>query len=137
MEQDKKPQFVIDDDPIVDWPVTVKVPTDGGEFTEYQFSVSMRVLAPKEYEQLFDAAPGTVKDDEGLDHKISEVVALNAPIFQRLITGWQGVNDRVGNAVAYTPEKLAEQVTGPRGPALSAGLWRAIGEVRYGARLGN
>lgn len=137
MEQNNKPQFVIDDDPIVDWPVTVKLPTAGGEFTEYQFSVSMRVLSPKEYEALFADAPGSVKQDEGFGPKISEVVELNAPIFQRLITGWQRVTDRDGNTVDYSPEKLAEQVTGPRGPALSAGLWRAIGEVRYGARLGN
>lgn len=54
-----------------------------------------------------------------------------------MITGWKDVSDKDGNPVAYTPEKLAEQITGPRGPALSAGLWRAISEVRFGARLGN
>lgn len=136
---DNKPRFVIDNDPIVDWPVIVHLPSDG-KFDEYQFTVSMRVLSPAEYEQLFAAAPGIVKKDDALTDeppKLSEIVQLNAPIFQRLITGWDGVNDREGNAVAYTPEKLAEQITGPRGPALSAGLWRAINEVRYGARLGN
>jgi hypothetical protein len=137
MEQNNKPLFVIDNDPIVDWPVIVSLPAAGGTFEEYQFTVSMRVLSPKEYEALFADAPGTVKNKKDVTPKISEIVQLNAPIFQRLITGWQGVNDRAGNAVEYTPEKLAEQVTGPCGPALCAGLWRAISEIRYGARLGN
>jgi hypothetical protein len=82
-------------------------------------------------------ATGIVKAEGDAPPKLSEVVELNAPIFARLITGWVDVRDRDGNKVPYTPEKLAEQITGPRGPALSAGLWRAINEVRYGARLGN
>ena len=131
MEQIDKPLFVIDNDPIVPWPVTVKLPAAGGTFADYQFTALMRVLSPAEYEKLFADATGA----EGNAPKLSEIVKLNAPIFKRLITGWEGVNDREGNAVAYSPEKLAEQVTGPRGPALSAGLWRAISEVRYGRRL--
>ena len=146
MEQENKPLFIIDNDPIVDWPVIVKLPVAGGTFGKYQFTVSLRVLSPKEYEELFEenlpvpvSAPAAA--DSATPPKaaplMSEIVQLNAPMFQRLITGWVGVNDRDGNAVIYTPEKLAEQITGPRGPALSAGLWRAIREVRYGARLGN
>lgn len=131
--ENNKPLFVIDNDPIVDWPVIVALPTSGGKFAEYQFTVSMHVLSPSEYEALFDEAQDTAEDKV----KLSAIVKLNAPIFQRLITGWQGVSDREGNAVAYTPEKLAEQVTGAHGPALSAGLWRAISEIRFGARLGN
>lgn len=132
MENTSKPLFVIDNDPIVPWPVIVKLPAAGGTFAEYQFTVLMRVLSPAEYEKLFADAP---KTDGAASKTLAEVVQLNAPIFQRLITGWEGVCDRDGNAVAYTPEKLAEQVTGPRGPVLSVGLWRAINEIRYGLRL--
>lgn len=127
MENTNKPLFVIDNDPVVPWPVIVSLPA-AGRFDEFQFTVLMRVLSPAEYETLFADAKGDAT-------KLSEIVQLNTPIFQRLITGWEGVNDREGNAVAYTPEKLAEQITGPRGPALSAGLWRAISEVRFGRRL--
>jgi len=134
MEQNNKPKFAIDDDPNVDWPVTVKLPSSGGKFTEYEFSVSMRVLSPKEYEQIFDETCDVSAEPAS---KMSKTIDLNALIFQRLITGWSGVTDRDGNEVDYSPEKLAEQVTGPRGPALSAGLWIAISEVRYGARVGN
>lgn len=136
MDQDNKPLFVIDSDPVVDWPVIVKLPAAGGTFAEYQFEVSVRVLSPAEYEQLFKDAPGNLKDGDEVP-AMSAVVKLNEPIFQRLITGWNKVNDKDGNPVAYSPEKLAEQITGPRGPALSLGIWRAISEVRYGARLGN
>lgn len=131
MEQNNKPLFVIDDDPIVPWPVIVSLPAAGGKFAEFQFTVLMRVLSPAEYETLFADAPGANGDAT----KLSDIVKLNAPIFQRLITGWECIKDREGNTVAYTPEKLAEQITGPRGPALSAGLWRAISEVRFGRRL--
>lgn len=141
---ENKPLFVIDNDPIVDWPVIVKLPAAGGTFDEYQFTVSMRVLAPSAYEALFSEAPGAVKSDAGTDDgeikklpnkPLSEIVQLNTPIFQRIVTGWSGITDRDGNTVAYSPEKLAEQITGPRGPALSTGLWRAISEVRYGIRM--
>ncbi len=135
MEQaDNKPRFVIDDDPIVEWPVIVKLPSDGGLFNEYQFTVSMRVLSPKGYEDLFAAAPASIKRDEM--PPMSEMLAENVPIFQSLVTGWgSDVVDPSGNAVEFTDGKLAEQVTGPAGSALSSGLWRAISEVRYGMRL--
>lgn len=131
MTETNKPLFVIDNDPIVPWPVIVKLPMAGGTFVEFQFTVLMRVLAPLEYESLFE----DVRDVGEGATRLSEIVKRNAPIFQRLITGWEGVSDREGSAVSYSPEKLAEQIIGPRGPALSAGLWRAISEVRYGRRL--
>jgi len=135
MDQDKKPLFMIDDDPVVDWPVTVKLPADGGKFNEYQFTASMRVLTADEYEALFAEAPGNIAEGESLP-PLSVVLKCNVPLFQRVLTGWKGVADRNGE-VLYTPEKLAEQVTGKYGAALSAGLWKAVSEIRYGARLGN
>lgn len=131
---DKKPMFVIDDDPQVDWPVTVKLPSSGGLFNEYRFTATMRVLSPREYEDLFKDIEDTTK---AANSKLpgSKIVERNLPIFQRLITGWQDVNDRAGNTVPFTPEKLAEQVTGKYGLALGAGLWKAISEIRFGFRL--
>lgn len=134
-KEDSKPLFVIDDDPIVSWPVTVSLPAAGGVFTDFQFSVDMRILSPAEYEELFKTAPGDV-NDEATSRQLSEIVKLNAEIFQRLIIDWDGVTDKNGE-VAYSPEKFAEEINGPRGMALSAGLWKAISEVRFGARLGN
>jgi len=135
MDQIKdKPLFVIDDDPVVDWPVIVTLPAHGGIFVQHQFTVSMKVLSPDEYDALFAAAPANIKTDDA-EIKISEIVRKNVPLFQSVITGWSGVKDRAGNDVAYTPGVLAEQVTGKYGIAISSGLWRAISEIRYGARL--
>lgn len=136
MEENQKPQFVIDNDPVIAWPVIVCLPSDGGEFAEYQFTVFLRVLSPADYETLFADAPGAIKKDE-MTLKLSEIVQLNVPIFQRLVTGWDGIKDQSGVAVNYTPDLLSEQINGPYGSALSAGLWRAINEVRFGARLKN
>ncbi len=130
--QNEKPLFVIDNDPVVDWPVIVSLPSAGGTFKEFQFDVSMHVLSPDEYEQLFKTA---AEEKDAVTVPMSEVLKRNVPIFQRIITGWTGVADRDGNTVPYSPEKLAEQITGKRGPALSAGIWRAINEVRYGMRM--
>jgi hypothetical protein len=137
MEQNNKPLFVIDDNPIVIWPVTVMLPMNGGTFGEFQFNVHMKVLSPIEYEQLFKEAPSASKDGEPAPQQMSEVLEENVPIFQRIFTGWDGVKDLGGNDVSYSDEKLAEQVTGKRGRALSVGFWRAISEVRHEARLGN
>jgi hypothetical protein len=139
---------VIDDEPVVQWPVIVNLPQAGGTFNEFQFPMEFRVLSPAEFEALVKDTGGASKPD-GSDlsaapkltapkpPNLSEVVLANVPIFQKIVTGWSGVKDRAGNEVAYTPEKLAEQITGPRGPALSAGIWRAISEIRYGTRLNN
>jgi hypothetical protein len=97
------------------------------------------VLSPKQYEDLI--TPDA--DQAGNNVPISEVLQSNAETFQKLITGWKGVCDRSGSGVAFSPEKLAGQITGPRGLALSAGIWQAIREMRFGiadtpgARLGN
>lgn len=137
MEQDTQPLFVIDDDPIVDWPVIVRLPEAGGAFGEYRFTVQMRVLPAAEYEALFEQASNASEHAGARTEALSAILRANVPVFQRLITGWKEVCDRAGHPVPFSPEKLAEQVTGPRGAALSVGIWRAVNEVRHGARLGN
>jgi hypothetical protein len=139
-EAENKPLFVIDDEPVVQWPVIVNLPQAGGTFNEFQFPMTFRVLSPGEYESLMKDATKPDGTDVLAVPKLpslSEVVLRNVPIFQNLITDWSGVKDRDGNDVTYTPEKLAEQITGPRGPALSAGIWRAISEIRFGIRSQN
>jgi len=140
--QNITPLFVIDNDPVVEWPVVVRIPTAGGKFTEYQFGVSMRVLAPAEYEELFKSGVGNMSVSEAdiesaSSRELSEVLKLNAQVFKRLIVGWDSsVVDRSGTAVPFSPEKLEAQILGARGPALSVGIWRAINEVRFGVRMG-
>ena len=136
---ENKPLFVIDEDPTVVWPVNVKLPQAGGEFAEYQFDVTMRVLSPDQYEALMKDLPDfKPKESDSEIPKLpalSEVVQANVPAFQKIITGWSKVKDRDGKDVPFTPERLAAQITGPRGPAISTGIWRAVNEVRYGSHL--
>lgn len=121
-------QFIIEDEPTVEWPVTVMLPVAGGNFLPFRFNVTMKVLSPEQYESLFGDLPK--------DAQMSAVLQANVEKFQQVIVGWdESVKDRSGNPVIYTPEVLAAQITGPRGPALSVGLWRAINEVRFGARV--
>lgn len=137
-EDTTPPEFVIDDDPRVDWPVNVRLPTDGGEFALFRFSATFRVLS----ETALDALLGRAKDDATepdieTGAPLAEVLARNADKFAQVVVGWAGVKRSDGTTVAFTEAALRAQITGPRGVALSAGLWLALNEVRYGARLGN
>ena len=146
MEKDKKPLFVIDANPTVDWPVIVKLPADGGWFVEYLFTAKIKVLSPADYDVLCKAVAVPVANLDGTQNTSitlppaltwPEILADNARKFASLIVGWDGPADPAGNPVPFTPEVLAAQVTGPRGMELSAGLWAAINEIRFGARLKN
>ena len=137
MEKDSKPLFVIDTNPAVNWPVTVKLPADGGTFVEYQFTARIRVLAEADYAALAPVATNTPDVIVPAAPTWHEILADNARQFASLVVGWEGPTDTEGNPVPFTPEALKSQVLGPRGKELSAGLWQAISEVRFGARLKN
>ena len=68
---------------------------------------------------------------------MSQVLQENAGKFAQIMVGWDGVKDSDGNSVAFSEDLLKKQVKGPNGTFLSAALWVAINEIRYGARLGN
>lgn len=161
MEATKEvPMFVIVDEPVVRWPVTVKLP-QGGSFVEYQFGVTMKVLSLTQYDALFNELKKDAAGNPTLlemlaqagdtDPTLNELIAKygvrtnttlfeneqeNLLVFKRLITDWNGVSDKNG-LVSFSAEKLVAQLTGPYGLPLATGLWRAINEVRFGARLGN
>jgi len=125
------PLFVIDPNPIVQWPVRVRLPVAGGEFADFRFPARIRVLSAADYAALSPA------DDSGATLTMPEILRNNVPAFQALVVGWDDIKDQDGNIVPFTPEKLAEQITGPYGAELSAGLLIALREIRTGARLGN
>lgn len=137
MEPKDKPLFVIDPNPTVDWPVVVRLPADGGMFEEYQFTAKIRVLSAAEYAALSEVTAPPVAAEENLPMTMLELLQDNARKFGELVVGWQGPTDKDGKAVPFSPEVLTEQITGPHGAGLSAGLWVAIREIRSGTRLGN
>lgn len=133
MEQKTLPVFVISDAP-VPWPVDVRLPAAGGEFVTQRFTALVKVRSEADYERLLatpaeaDGAPAKTQKD---------VLDDNARLFPEFIAGWDDVRTPDGAPRPFTPDALTALVTGPHGPAISAGLWQAIAEVRHGVRLGN
>ncbi len=128
--------FVIDLNPTVRWPVIVQIPAEGG-FEEWRFTGVFKVLPEEDFEA-WDDAP------EGADRKLSAVLADNARKFAGVLVGWDEVTDPAGRPVTFTTALLQEQVCGPRGLALSAGINKALQQIRFGlspdqpgAALGN
>ncbi|MBL8491697.1 MAG: hypothetical protein JNM82_13035 [Rhodocyclaceae bacterium] len=117
------------DDPAVAWPVTVRLPVAGGEFKEFAFVATIRVLPEKAVATLFD---GTI-----LDPKVDQgaAVSSNAEKLADVVIGWEHVLDGENTPVPFSREILLGFLAGPYGVPLAMGLFRAINEIRYGARL--
>ncbi|MDO8932074.1 MAG: hypothetical protein Q7U97_06755 [Rhodocyclaceae bacterium] len=131
-DKDKTPLFVVDADPRVLWPVTLRLPVDGGQFADHRFHAVFRVLPESRYVELLD------KVVELDDASTEAMLAENARRFPAFVADWTDeLKDGAGNVIAFSEAKLQELVTGPYGGPLSRGLWHAITEVRYKARLGN
>ncbi|ATE60169.1 hypothetical protein [Thauera sinica] len=126
--------FVIDPCPTVRWPVTVRIPADGGP-ADFRFEADIRVHSEEAYARVLPPeadAPFLPDDVPALSKKtMAEVLQENAHYLPMHVVGWHGVIDAQGKPVSV--ESLPEQILyGPYGIALSRGLWRAINEVRYG-----
>lgn len=137
MSVEQKPMFMIIEDPTVEWPVIVSMPADGGGFAEFQMNATIRVLPPKEYEDLIKKESEPPSGAETMIRPISEVLEGNYRIFSRLIMGWGNVLDGSRNQVAFSQEQLRKLTTGVHGIRFSDAVWRAISEVRTGAALKN
>lgn len=158
MTQDKKPAllFVIDTPPTIKWPVVVTLPVDGGQTAEYQFTGVFTRMPDDELDALMnldkpqpkplpEIGPdtGELIVGEALvpavpDKTMREILLANAEKFPKLLVGWEGVKRASGADAEFSVAALREQILGVNGKFLSAGLWRAVHEIRNGApRLGN
>lgn len=143
---DKKiaPLFVIDASPTIKWPVIVSLPADGGEQIEYQFTGVFKRLS-EEAMYLLLGEGKTISPDEGgvavtagkITKSMQEILRENAELLPKLLTGWEGVKNALGEDATFSVERLKTHIVGVNGPFISTGLWRAIAEIRNGARLGN
>ena len=166
---DKKtaPAFVIDPALTIKWPVTVKLPVDGGERVEFEFTGIFKRLSdaeldkvlgieePKKLKALPEIKPDSEKllagypDGAGeLIHgelaetpppakTMQEVLRDNAEKLPQLLIGWERVKQANGEDAAFSIKTLQAQILGVNGKFISAGLWNAVYEIRNGARLGN
>ncbi len=136
------PAFILDQNPTVRWPVTVRIPADGGQLATYRFEARIRVYSEDDYERLLPKQALT-EDGKPAQRSTKEVLAENAATLPSFIADWSGVLDAERRPLPI--EALREQLLhGPYGMTLSQGLWRAVHEVRYGlepaqggATLGN
>lgn len=138
--------FVIDPSPTIEWPVTVSIPVDGGEIADFQFTGIFRRLSDAELDKMLGAeeAPAIEPAKDGelahgvlADKRMQEVLRENAEILPKLLTGWKAVKTSSGEEAPFSVEGLQAQIVGLNGRFLSVGLWRAIAEIRSGARLKN
>lgn len=122
------PVFVLDPNPLVRWPVTVRIPVDGG-MADFRFDATIRVFAEEAYARVLP--PETDADGNEIVRTAFGVLTDNAHYLRMHIADWHGVvsADQRPLPIDVLPEQI---LYGPYGMALSRGLWRAIHEVRYG-----
>lgn len=136
-EKKTAPTFIIDTATTIKWPVTMHLPVDGGEVAEFQFTGEFKRLSEEELDKLLGSGDQAKAEEEKDPKRLAQVLKENAELFPQLLVGWEGVQTAAGDEVPFSAATLKRAVTGPDGPFLSAGLWRAISEIRNGARLGN
>lgn len=123
----KAPAFTLRKNPAVSWPVRVRVVDDGGTVTQHEFTAEIRVLPEAEFAALFSA--GAEQGDKPAPRPLTDVLAENARTFPQVVVGWS-LTFEDGKPIDIA--ELPAIITGPYGPALSAGLHQAIAQVRYG-----
>jgi len=137
------PAFTIDPAPTIEWPVTVDIPVDGGASAAFQFTGVFKRLPEAELDKLLGVDVGAIHESpeapeaEAKEKRIQDVLRENAELFPQLLVGWEGVKTASGADAEFSAESLKVQITGANGRFLSIGLWRAVSEIRHGARLGN
>lgn len=131
------PAFVIDAPATIDWPVTVTHPVDGGELARFRFTGTFKRLSEEALDELLGTGEPQSGEGEADVKRLAQVLRDNAELFPQVLVGWQGVRTADGDEAPFTAERLRAAVTGAHGQYLSAGLWRAVAEIRNGARRGN
>lgn len=115
-------EFRIVSKPVVRWPVTVKLPADGGRIDARRFEADIRVFSEQDYAAALPA--------ENRQCTLAERLAENARLLPLHIMEWYGVTDDHGPLpIERLPELIEDS---PYGVPLSVALWQAIGEVRFG-----
>lgn len=130
-----RPNFVIDMDPVVEWPVSVQFP-HAGEFVAFGFTAKFKVMGETDYAALLASTVQTADEQDAATRETSleKVLEANARVLPQLVLGWD-VKDRAGAVVPI--ESLPATLTGPYGRPLSVALFHAIAEIRYGIRIDN
>lgn len=107
-------------DNIVWWPVTVKVPQDGGKPEDVEISVKYKLITRSERNEFIGLA---FNDDvANADHDVDRALAL----YRDKVLDWKGIENEDGNELPFSPENLEAMLDHTFFEmALSRGLFQA------------
>ena len=101
------------------WPVTVSVPADGGP-EKVEIRIRYRLLTRSELSGFAERIKAAAEDSE------TSVVGVLDGLLAERITGWDGISDEAGEALAFTPDNLAAVLDVPYlREAIESGLYAA------------
>ncbi len=111
------------DKPIA-WPIKVKLPIDGGGYTEVQFTGLFKRLGVEERDLILNAHKVLVDSETANE--------ANAITFSKLLDGWSDIEDTEGNPLPFSLDSLKMVLSGPDFSPFSIAIWEASNEVHFG-----
>lgn len=112
--------FILSQSTTYTWPVEIKLPADGGQFTKHTFDAEFARIKQSEIESFIDGlAKGDVADRE---------------ICAKILKGWRGITDDDGNDAPFSQSAL-EQVL--EIPTVAMSIIKSWMESLTGARSKN
>lgn len=111
------------DKPIA-WPIKVKLPIDGGGYTEVQFTGLFKRLGMSEYDLIMNAHKVLVDTETANE--------ANAITFSKLLDGWSDVQDTEGKPLPFSLESLKMVLSSPDYSPFSIAIWNASNEIQFG-----
>lgn len=118
------------EDIVIDWPVSVEIPVAGGKVKKFEFTGLFARLPEEDLQALIDSAREQNREN---DRPHADAIV----VFGELLKGWTSVKDADGNTIDYSAEVLESMLTGVDGGPVAIGLWRALGQLRTGAKAKN
>jgi hypothetical protein len=101
------------------WPVTVNVPADGGP-EKVEIRIRYRLLTRSELTGMSERIKAAAEGGE------ADVVHVLDGLLTERITGWDGISDEAGEALAFTPDNLTAVLDVPYlREAIETGLYAA------------
>lgn len=101
--------FVLDQSPSYRWPVTIKVPQDGGRFRSYSFEVEFLRVSQERREEL--GRQLMAQQTRVAAGNLEGEILTPRQIADELVVGWSGILDSEGKdaqEVPYSPATKAQ-----------------------------
>lgn len=120
--------FILDPSPVVhDWPVDIRLPTNGGALRTVRIFSDVRVLPEDAYEELIKRSAG-LRDTPAT---ASQLARGEVEILRSVLVAVRGLADQDGAEIGIEP--LADVLcTSPFAVPVIRALWEAVFAVRYG-----